>query len=1028
MKASSTDSSQVASSTKSSEGKKSSNPYSTGGGGFRFEQKVQAYFVVLYLIGGIFPIFKRADCFKIVLQARRKGIQTDDLVVYFKDDKQLETKILIQVKHKLTFTESDDPTGEALTQAWIDFHNHAIFNPSTDRIAFVTGELPSALIDHVKTLFEWARCSENEQDFMEHFLENAGEKKKRLEIIRGIIKRKMNRDVSELELWRFLKALDLLHYDFDSDHGRDTTNILEQIRPQLVHPSVDQAQAVWYEICSEVGRHNVHSGTITRETLAKTLTDKFSCKTKTSTFWHLPPFDTQNFIGNEDVLDEIVSRCEQKRQEMLVLPIVGLGGLGKTYLALKSINLLSKQYSLVAWFDAKDRKSIEEQFLEFAKEHTIYIEDDSSIISEKIEKIKNWLLRNEKCLLLFDNAEDYSSVKCFLPHNAHILITSVNSTGWSNPIVLNTMKKEDAVKLLRQEAGLESSEGLDAQLEMLTDQLLGNLPLAIAQAGAYIGATGRSISTYIGYYQSHRKRMLEDKTLENKRQEHHSVYITFEINIIEIQAKSQLAVNLLNYCAHLNSSNIPRALLELTPDGSDAFELDEGIALLGRYSLIKAHNDSMTIHCVVQDVILEKIASENLHVGWMCKVINLLNNNFSYIRNHQESLAYVKILIPHMLKIKELALAGLHGADRPSSLGEILYKIGVFHLDYLYDSKTAEEYLQLAEPLLKNPDLQKRNARFLIKACSRNKNYEMAEKYVSGFDCKSEEDVDVLCTLGNYYLHKKSTVDHFDDSLFCFRRALAFAERDNDDEKISMVHHYFGTAFMSQGNKKKHAAIKGEEQGWGTQWINERKRESDEFFDEGLKHYKWSLELKETIYPEHDPEVARTQHQAGKLCFFKGDFKKAKEYLERAYTHLTLFYADEPKKDISDILFYWGQSCCELGQSSDATQHFQKAVSNLEKLPDGERGLLPEIKSALKKVVPSKKGSLQGFFKKAQAKKDMAIEMPSTSTGISLTPAYNASCETSRQPANDQQEDDLEIPEELRDNKRVKREPTIGGL
>src|SRR5262249_9770763 len=127
------------------------------------------------------------------------------------------------------------------------------------------------------------------------FLQNATEKRERLEHIRAIIKKQIKKDVSDQELWEFFKVLDLLHFDFDINHGKDTSSILTHIQQFLV-TSDENAKNVWNQICSEVGKHNQNSGTITRESLSRDLVCKFIRKTTVPSFWRVPPFNLQNFV------------------------------------------------------------------------------------------------------------------------------------------------------------------------------------------------------------------------------------------------------------------------------------------------------------------------------------------------------------------------------------------------------------------------------------------------------------------------------------------------------------------------------------------------------------------------------------------------------------------------------------------------------------------------------------------------------------------------------------------------------------
>jgi len=945
-----------------SQAKKASNPFSTGGGGFQFEQKVQANFVALFLMGGIFPITGRDDCYKISVQSRRQGNQTDDVVMHFKGQDQQDYRLLAQIKHKLTFSDSDEQTKDSLEQAWADFQNAARFDRERDRIVFITGTLPQKLIDHLKPLFDWARCSEDENDFMARFNSNAKEKKKRLESIRTIIKKQAKTDISDLELWEFIKVLDVLDYDFDLANGKDMTSILNQIKANLIDQSEENTSRVWGRICSEVSRFNVQSGVFTKKNITKDLLASFYKKSTSASLWHVPHFDAQNFVGNQEYLDDIEQRFANKKGESVMVPIFGLGGVGKTYLALKSVVTLSKNYDLVAWFNASNKESLEVQFLDFSRANAIYFEESSNTES-KIEKIKDWFVKNPNSLLIFDNAESYVFLKPFIPSKVHVLITSLNSKDWNLGIPIDPMKENDAIKVLKLEANIDSSD--DRQNENIRKlvNFIGMLPLAVAQAGAYIGAVDISVEEYIDHYESEKRRMLDDGTLQAKRGEHISVYITFNISISKVKDSFPKAKDLLDYCAYLSTNSIPRKLLlSCQDDPNDRISFNEQIATLKKYSLVKSDATFVYIHCVVQDVLREKNNFEGLNIGWVFKILVLLNTNFRYSRNTRSALNEAKLLIPHMIRAKELAMASLVQGAYQTELGELLYKIGVFYLDYLYDSMEAKNQLKLAGTFIKDPDLLKRNSKYLLKAYSKNKEFNEAQQLAKHFDCHTEEDVDILCVLGNHYLRNNSDQNRFENAKAYFDRAHMLAKRNGDEEKIAMCCHYLGTFYRYKGDKQQKVANLAEQKGWRQDWQEERMRESNEFVRESISYYKKALAIKKNIYELNHIEVARTELQLGTVLLKASDFRNAKQHIQNALNSLLEFYGDELREDIADALYHLATACIKLGEVQNANTYFAKCLEHLTSNREKHSDKIVKVQKEMDEVTSLQRNSILRFL------------------------------------------------------------------
>jgi hypothetical protein len=147
--------------------KQQNNPFSTGGGGPNFETRVQAAFAVLMLTSGSVPCLPHWPIRKIKLQGKYAGYNTDDFIVYTKDSNSTrEAKLLAQIKHSIGITEGNETFSEVIQAAWSDFQNPDVFTIGIDAFALITGPLSSTNINDVRPLLEWARYSENGEEFI----------------------------------------------------------------------------------------------------------------------------------------------------------------------------------------------------------------------------------------------------------------------------------------------------------------------------------------------------------------------------------------------------------------------------------------------------------------------------------------------------------------------------------------------------------------------------------------------------------------------------------------------------------------------------------------------------------------------------------------------------------------------------------------------------------------------------------------------------------------------------------------------
>jgi ankyrin repeat protein/tetratricopeptide (TPR) repeat protein len=386
--------------------------------------------------------------------------------------------------------------------------------------------------------------------------------------------------------------------------------------------------------------------------------------------WELP-LPSKHFIGRTHYLTEITQRLEQSTTASPVV-LYGMGGVGKTYLALQVVHNSSYIYSFEHWFRAEDIKDLNAQYVRVA--------DKLGCVYKTFEDIKLWLKKwlesNPGWLLVYDNASDLKTLKDYLPQKGgHILITS-RSPEWDsngNLIHIDVMERVEAVALVK-----KISNRNDAEIEQLAVEILGRLPLALAQASAYIEKCKTTVAKYVDIYREKKKKLLADNKLP-PGDDHISVYVTWDVSIDKIKQMperdiSENTLNILAFCAYVDADNIPRQLLEqyLHDKGIEDSELallNEVIAILESYSMIKATFSSVSIHRLVQDVIREQISYEKqdcdvMRIGLVS--FNILFQYNKYFTMDRSTWRKVKgrdeqldKLMPHIIRIIEYYVANI---------------------------------------------------------------------------------------------------------------------------------------------------------------------------------------------------------------------------------------------------------------------------------------------------------------------------------------------------------------------------------
>ncbi len=186
--------------------------------------------------------------------------------------------------------------------------------------------------------------------------------------------------------------------------------------------------------------------------------------------------------------------------------------------------------------------------------------------------------------------------------------------------------------------------------------LLGGLPLALDQAGAYIAENGHSLQGYIDLYQQYRLQLLDrrgETTGHPEIRDHpDSVLVTFWLSWEQIQACNPLAGRVLQFCAFLAPDQIPEEFvwygLTQVKDESqkNTFDMEGALGLLYRYSLIERTHQALSLHRLVQEV-MQEILSEEERQQWMVRAVLVVNARFP--SGEHDTWPLCEFLLPHAL-------------------------------------------------------------------------------------------------------------------------------------------------------------------------------------------------------------------------------------------------------------------------------------------------------------------------------------------------------------------------------------------
>ncbi|MFI9803212.1 NB-ARC domain-containing protein [Streptomyces sp. NPDC052301] len=288
--------------------------------------------------------------------------------------------------------------------------------------------------------------------------------------------------------------------------------------------------------------------------------------------------------------------------------VAGLGGIGKSSIARLYAHRHRAAYEFVWWIPSDTRDDVVAAYRRMVAEERQ--ESDSASEEEVLALVGRRLAHlGSRLLLVFDNVADREQLHGLLPgcDGAHVLITTRDS-AWAasdGGLLVERMASEEATAW----AGERLPGVSDAEVSALVDAVEG-IPLGIAQATGYIGATQCPVGTYLTELADCRTRLLDDSgfvPIDYPQRATLTAAVTLSVRKVVGQALDspedsprQLAAVLLARCALLAPDFIPLHLATLDlPGGSAVYG---AVAELRRFSLVDPRDGTLSIHRIVQEV------------------------------------------------------------------------------------------------------------------------------------------------------------------------------------------------------------------------------------------------------------------------------------------------------------------------------------------------------------------------------------------------------------------------------------------
>lgn len=145
--------------------------------------------------------------------------------------------------------------------------------------------------------------------------------------------------------------------------------------------------------------------------------------------WTVPHRRNMYFTGREDAIKFLRDTFTMRKTgvALQICAITGLGGIGKTQVAVEYACRYADEYDAVLWARADSYQTLTTDFITFARADLLNLpEKAGSDQAQIVESVKRWLQQHKAWLLILDNADDIEIVDDFMPvrGEGHILLTT----------------------------------------------------------------------------------------------------------------------------------------------------------------------------------------------------------------------------------------------------------------------------------------------------------------------------------------------------------------------------------------------------------------------------------------------------------------------------------------------------------------------------------------------------------------------------------------------------------------------------
>ncbi|MEU8240146.1 FxSxx-COOH system tetratricopeptide repeat protein [Actinoplanes missouriensis] len=363
------------------------------------------------------------------------------------------------------------------------------------------------------------------------------------------------------------------------------------------------------------------------------------------------------FTGREEQIQAVYEALRAPGSAAAVVSgaVHGLGGVGKSALAVEYAYRFGSDYDVVWWIAAELPGTVAGQVARLARRLGLpEVADEQDAVAAVFDQLRGM----GRWLLIYDNAEQPASLSGVLPAggDGRVLVTS-RWPDWrahAHTVELPVWPRLESVAFLQ-----VRTRHRDPLVLGELAGLVGDLPLAVEEAAAYLEQTGEDLAVYVALVRDRLRELFAVPGSADERR----VGSVWTLSLNRVHASQPVAEQLLTLLAFLGPQ-VPRDLPTKHPDVlpaelgaavGDRLVYNRLLEAVGRYALVSLNPDGIGMHRLVQAVVQARTQVAEEEARWATIAVELIRRVFPDSSWEPASWPLCQMLIEHLLVVTDHA-------------------------------------------------------------------------------------------------------------------------------------------------------------------------------------------------------------------------------------------------------------------------------------------------------------------------------------------------------------------------------------